>query len=253
MSSVAGAAGGSAQALRAAAPFAPIAPPPTAAAPRPTPAAAPPPQPQPYNPPRAAPPEDALRPRLRLTPTATDEEFRTVFDSPPPAAPADEPPMSGGYDSGSWTWKDLLGGLSRNPAVQSPPPQQPQEASGAASPDQASADYLNGQIAFMGIDPSALLPRARIEEIAAAVQTGDVDGAREVVKRLAPAAIRRLVRKLFSDNALREETERFLARYGALVAEAAQQDRQGFLIVTLLGSESGRTYLLLDAAVGDLA
>ena len=61
------------------------------------------------------------------------------------------------------------------------------------------------------------------------------------------------MRKLFSDNALRSETERFLVRYGSLVDEAAHQDRQGFLIATLLGSDSGRTYLLLDAAVGDLA
>jgi hypothetical protein len=192
---------------------------------------------------------------LRLTPTATDEEFRTVFDNPEPKpAPAPAPAVdeSAGADDSSWTWKDLLGGLSRNPAAE------PHPATGSAqaahpSADAQAADYLIGQIAFMGIDPAALLPRSRIEEIAAAVQTGDRDGAREVVKRLAPAAIRRLVRKLFSDNTLRGETERFLLRYGALVDEAAHQDRQGFLIVTLLGSDSGRTYLLLDAAVGDLA
>ena len=104
----------------------------------------------------------------------------------------------------------------------------------------------------MGIDAAALLPRTRIDEIAAAVQTGDGRGAREVVKRLAPAAIRRLVRRLFSDAPLRAEAERFLTRYGAMVQEAAAQDRQGFLVATLLGSESGRTYLLLDAAAGDM-
>ena len=51
----------------------------------------------------------------------------------------------------------------------------------------------------MGIDPAALLPKGRIEEIAAAVQTGDAAGAREVVRTLAPAAIRRIARRLISD------------------------------------------------------
>jgi hypothetical protein len=227
--------------LRAAAPLAPLTPPasPAAAAP-----ASPPPTA------RAEPAKDASRRRLRLTPTATDEEFRTVFDKaePKPAPAADD---SAADDDSAWTWKDLLGGLSRGPAAE--PTAAAPEPAQAPSADAHAAEYLIGQIAFMGIDPAALLPRSRIEEIASAVQAGDKEGAREVVKRLAPAAIRRLVRKLFSDNQLRSETERFLVRYGSLVDEAAQQDRQGFLIATLLGSDSGRTYLLLDAAVGDLA
>ena len=223
--------------LRAAAPFAPLTPPtaPAAAA-----ASAP--------PSAAGPARDASRRRLRLTPTATDEELRTVFDkTESKPAPAAEDPAAD--DDSAWTWKDLLGGLSRAPAAD-PSAAEPAQAPSA---DAHAAEYLIGQIAFMGIDPAALLPRSRIEEIASALQTGDRAGAREVVKRLAPAAIRRLVRKLFSDNQLRSETDRFLARYGSLVDEAAQQDRQGFLIATLLGSDSGRTYLLLDAAVGDLA
>jgi hypothetical protein len=104
----------------------------------------------------------------------------------------------------------------------------------------------------MGIDAAALLPRSRIDEIAVAVQTGDAQGAREVVKRLAPAAIRRLVRRLFSDDSLRAEADSFLERYGTLVREAAAKDSHGFLVATLLGSENGRTYLFLDAATGDL-
>jgi hypothetical protein len=226
--------------LRAATPLAPLTPPasPAAAA-----AASPPPTA------RAEPAKDASRRRLRLTPTATDEEFRTVFDKAEPK-PAPAPADPAADDDSAWTWKDLLGGLSRAPAAETPAVAEPAQAPSA---DAHAAEYLIGQISFMGIDPAALLPRSRIEEIAVAVQAGDKEGAREVVKRLAPAAIRRLVRKLFSDNQLRSETERFLVRYGSLVDEAAQQDRQGFLIATLLGSDSGRTYLLLDAAVGDLA
>lgn len=192
-------------------------------------------------PPPAAPPlseltEEGPRPRLRLTPTATDEDLRTVFDIP-------EPPPA---EDAGWTWKDLLGGLSKTSDAQPAPVVE-------ANADSQAVDYLTSQIAFMGIDPSALLPRARIEEIAAAVQAGDTEGARDVVKRLAPAAIRRLVRKLFSDNTLKAEADKFLARYRDLVAEAAQRDRAGLMIAALLGSDSGRTYLLLDAADGDLA
>ena len=178
------------------------------------------------------PPTD--RRRLRLTPTATDEEFRSVFEqassrkqqSPPAAEPVSE---------GGWSWRNLLAGIENS------------------SPgDAALGDKLAAEITAMGIDPHALLPRGRIDEIAAALQTRDASGAREVVKRLAPAAIRRLVRRLFSDATLKGNTERFLARYAGMIEEAAGQDREGFLLAALLSSDAGRAYLLLDAASGDL-
>lgn len=174
-----------------------------------------------------------LRPRLKLTPTATDEEFRSVFDAAggrtPPAAPAPGPGEAG------WSWKDLLTSIDSD-----------------ESDPESLADRMAAEIAAMGIDPAALLPRNRIDEIAAAVQTRDTEGAREVVRRLAPAAIRRLVRRLFSDAAMRGQTERFLQRFGGMLDEAAERDRSGLLAGTLLASEGGRAYLLLDAAVGDL-
>ncbi|MCF8504735.1 MAG: polar localization protein TipN, partial [Caulobacter sp.] len=172
-----------------------------------------------------------LRPRLKLTPTATDEEFRSVFDAAGGRAPsaAPEPGEAG------WSWKDLLTSIDSD-----------------ESDPESLADRMAAEIAAMGIDPAALLPRNRIDEIAAAVQTRDTEGAREVIRRLAPAAIRRLVRRLFSDAAMRGQTERFLQRFGGMLEEAAERDRSGLLAGTLLASEGGRAYLLLDAAVGDL-
>lgn len=173
------------------------------------------------------------RRRLRLTPTATDEEFRSVFEqaSSRKAAP---PPSEGERQSG-WSWRNLLSGIENS------------------SPgDAALGEKLAAEITAMGIDPHALLPRPRIDEIAAALQTGDAPGAREVVKRLAPAAIRRLVRRLFSDATLKGNAERFIKRYAGMVEEAAGQDREGFLMAALLSSDAGRAYLLLDAASGDL-
>jgi hypothetical protein len=173
------------------------------------------------------------RRRLRLTPTATDEEFRSVFEQANSRKSA--PPTSEGEGQGGWSWRNLLSGIENS------------------SPgDAALGEKLAAEITAMGIDPHALLPRPRIDEIAAALQTGDAAGAREVVKRLAPAAIRRLVRRLFSDTALKGNAERFLKRYAGMVEEAAGQDREGFLMAALLSSDAGRAYLLLDAASGDL-
>ena len=218
-------------AAQASRPATPVARPPRAAAPPPPVA---PPEPLPVEP--YAPTEEAgSRPRLRLTPTASDEEFRTIFDAAGgrPAAPAAEAAEPA---AGAWSWRSLLSSMENS------------------SPgDAALGEKLASEILAMGIDPTALLPRGRIDEIAAAIQTHDAAGAREVVKKLAPAAIRRLVRRLFSDATLRANAERFLRRHAAMIEEASAQDREGFLVAALLSSEAGRAYLLLDAASGDLA
>jgi hypothetical protein len=180
--------------------------------------------------------EAGLRPRLRLTPTATDDEFRSVFDAAGGRNAAPAPPERGEPQQGGLSWRNLLSGLES-----------------VAPGDAALGEKMAGEILAMGIDPTALLPRARIDEIAATIQTHDEGGAREVVKKLAPAAIRRLVRRLFSDAALRADAERFLRRYTGMMDEASEQDREGFLVAALLSSDAGRAYLLLDAAFGDLA
>ncbi|MDB5471404.1 MAG: polar localization protein TipN, partial [Caulobacter sp.] len=177
--------------------------------------------------------EAGLRPRLRLTPTATDEEFRSVFEAAGGRGPAPVEPAPEG--EGGWSWKDLLSTID-----------------GDESDAEGLAERLLGEIEAMGIDPTALLPRNRIDELAAAVQTRDYGGAREVVRRLAPAAIRRLVRRLFSDAALRGQTERYLRRFTGMLDEAAERDRGGLLVASLLSSDAGRAWLLLDAAHGDL-
>lgn len=178
--------------------------------------------------------EAGLRPRLRLTPTATDEEFSSLFESaggPPPAA---EPDEDGGE---GLTWKDLLA------AIDEPPPR---------PMDERREAQLLSDIVDLGIDPSALLPRGRIDEIGAVVQTGDMEGARQVVRRLAPAATRRLTRRLFTDDALKAEAGDYLRRYRGMLEEAVARDQEGFMVATLLASDAGRVFLLLDAAAGDM-
>jgi hypothetical protein len=180
-----------------------------------------------------APQDPGLRPRLKLTPTATDEEFSAVFEAaggPPGAAAAD-----GEGEGEAWTWKDLLASID-----------------GADDEGERLQDILGAELTNMGVESAKLLPKARIDEIAAAVQTGDLDGAREVVKRLAPAATRRIARRLVTDNDIKRQVQVYVRRYQTLVDDAVVRDPEGFLMASLLGDEPGRLYLLLDAAAGDM-
>jgi hypothetical protein len=173
---------------------------------------------------------EKLRPRLKLTPTATDEEFSAVFEAAGgPPADGEDPP------EGEWTWKDLLASID-----------------GADADGERLQDQLGAELAKMGVEPGKLLPKARIDEIAAAVQTGDLEGAREVVRRLAPAATRRIARRLTTDDGVKRQVQVYVRRYQTLVDDAVVRDPEGFLMANLLGDDAGRLYLLLDAAAGDV-
>lgn len=173
-----------------------------------------------------------LRPRLKLTPTASDEEFSHVFEAAggPPEAEAEV------AEGEAWTWKDLLASID-----------------GAEAEGERLQDLLASELGRIGVEPEKLLPKARIDEIAAAVQTGDHGGARLVVKRLAPAATRRISRRIATDERVRRNAQTFLRRYQTLIQDAAVRDPEGFLMAGMLAEEGGRLYLLLDAAAGDLA
>ncbi|KRB52523.1 methyl-accepting chemotaxis protein [Phenylobacterium sp. Root700] len=193
---------------------------------------------EPIPPPPTKDARDASRPRLRLTPTATDAEFSTVFEQ---AGGRSEEPSSEG-----WTWKDLLSSIDEAEEPEPAPEPEPEVQHAPLE------EVLAAEIGAMGIDPTALLPRTRLHEIAAILQAQDAEGGREVVRKLAPAATRRLARRLFTDEALKRQVVQYLGRYHGLLEDAAERDQGGILVETLLNSEAGRTYLLFDAAAGDL-
>jgi hypothetical protein len=176
------------------------------------------------------------RTRLRLTPTASDEEFTQVFEQAG-GRPSDAvaTPASAKAEGEEWTWKDLLTSIDDEEAP---------------ADNRSLEELLGAEIADLGIDPTALLPRSRIDEIAAAIEADDTDGAREAVRKLAPAATRRLSRRLFADEKLRRRAMTYLGRYQNMLADALEQD--DFRAAALLGSDAGRIYLLLEAAAGDL-
>ncbi|MFD1785723.1 polar localization protein TipN [Phenylobacterium terrae] len=179
-----------------------------------------------------------LRPRLRLTPTATDEEFTQVFESATGGARLEEPPapMAG---ADGWTWKELLSSID--------------EGEGADEQAEDAEAVVLAEVARMGVDATALLPQPRTDELAAVIQAGDASGAREVVKGLAPAAIRRLSRRLNGDKKLKSAAAGFVSSYRAVLTEAAQRDSRGYMVANLLDTDAGRAFLLVDAAAGDLA
>jgi hypothetical protein len=118
--------------------------------------------------------------------------------------------------------------------------------------DEALSDRMVRAIQDLGVDPNALLPRARVEEAAAAWHDGETDRARQIVRRVAPAAVRRISRRVLTDRPLRAEADRYVRQYEALIRDAAQRDADGYMSLSLLASEPGRAFLLIDAAVGDL-
>jgi len=170
--------------------------------------------------PDPAQPAPSLR-RLRLTPVATNEEFRGALETAGAPTPSQE----------SLGWKGLLDSLDRD----------------GADPEHLTQRMV-AEIKTMGIDTAALLPKPKIDEIAAAVQTGDASGAVEVVRAIAAAPIERLSARLFADAALRGQAERYRRRFSDMLRDAAERDHQGFLVGSLLASDEGRAWLLLDAA-----
>lgn len=187
-----------------------------------------------------------LRPRLKLTPTATDEEFSAIFESAPPATKPAPPALAPSVADDeadeeepageTWTWKDLLASLG-----------------GGEGAQETDETLLALELGKMGIEPEKLLPEPRIDQIAAAIQAGDLDGARQVVKKLSGAASRRIVRRLFTDEDLKAKASAFVRRYQTLVDDAAVRDPEGFVMAEILGSAAGRVFLLLDQALGDAA
>lgn len=111
---------------------------------------------------------------------------------------------------------------------------------------------VTAAIRRMGVDPNALLPRSRIEEAAQAVAERDPDRARQIVRRVAPAAVRSVSRRVLTDPDLRADAESYVRAVARdLTARAGAGDAQG--IQGRLTSDGGRAYMLLDAAIGDLA
>ena len=168
----------------------------------------------------------ALRPRLKLTPASALHEEDEDDDLGRPAPHAADPDLS---------WSELVAALDENDAD-----------------DVELERTLIAQIDAIGIDAQALIPRRRLDEIARLYEGGDAVGGREAIHRLAPAGVRKLSRRILSDKLLRAQAERLIERYTELLRGVARRGGDGLTAVGLLGSDAGRAFLLLDAALAEL-
>lgn len=168
-----------------------------------------------------------LRGRLRLEPTES---------------PRRTPPVS----TDRLDWADLVG--------DEPEPEPPLELDQPVMPADADAmaDRITAAIRRMGVDPNALLPRSRVEEAAVALAERDPDRARQIVRRVAPAAVRSVSRRVMSDSELRADAEHYVRAYSQKLADAARIGDPSSVLAAL-ATDAGRAFMLLDAAVGDLS
>ena len=169
-----------------------------------------------------------LRGRLRLEPTPDD-----VTRRPQPVS------------DDRLGWSDLVDDRSDpDSPLDLGRPIQPSDADGMG-------ERITAAIRRMGVDPNALLPRSRVEEAASAFAQRDPDRARQIVRRVAPAAVRSVSRRVMSDSELRADAEHYVRAFSQKLAEAARSGDGGD-VLAVLATDPGRAFMLLDAAVGDL-
>lgn len=169
-----------------------------------------------------------LRGRLRLAPTGSEPTRAT-------------PPQS----QDRLDWSDLVDDGPGEPPLDLDTPAMPADAD-------ALSDRITAAIRRMGVDPNALLPRSRVEEAASALAERDPDRARQIVRRVAPAAVRSVSRRVMSDPDLRADAERYVRGFATRLNDQARQG-DGPGVLGTLATDPGRAFMLLDAAIGDLA
>lgn len=155
--------------------------------------------------------------------------------------PAEPAPRA---DDGGLDWADLIDDGA---------PEEPLELQTPVTPADATemADRITAAIRRMGVDPNALLPRSRVDEAASAFTDRDPDRARQIVRRVAPAAVRSVSRRVMSDPELKSDAERYVRSFAQTLADHAH-GKDGQAIQSALATDAGRAFMLLDAAVGDL-
>ena len=208
------------------------------------------------------------------SPATRRRESPAPAPAPAPAAEAETPPRTRSERAGESRGFGLRGRLKLEPMPGPAPANQPEkdrlgwsdlvdDGPGEApldldtpvmpaADDEALGERITAAIRRMGVDPNALLPRSRVEEASEAVSSGDPDRARQIVRRVAPAAVRSVSRRVLTDADLRADAEAYVRAVSRdLAARADAGDATG--VLGRLTSDGGRAFMLLDAAIGDLS
>ena len=168
---------------------------------------------------------------------------RLKLEPPPGSNP---PPARGGLD-----WADLVDDGPGEAPLDLDTPIMPVSAAANES-DEALGERIVAAIRRMGVDPNALLPKSRVEEAAQALTEHDADRARQIVRRVAPAAVRSVSRRVLTDPDLRADAENWVRVVSRELMSYADQGN-GPSVLGRLTSDGGRAFMLLDAAIGDLS
>ncbi|MBP2160892.1 MULTISPECIES: tipN [Asticcacaulis] len=196
--------------------------------------------------------------RLRLTPLPA--ETRPAPQPQRQSPQGQKPQGTRANESNGWSWRDLLNGMDSNGNPARDPLEIPADT-GARSAPQAPVDadfdddldeVMVGEVSAMGVDAASLLSRTRIDEMITSIMAENNEGARNLVRRIAPAAVRRLNRRLMSDPVLRQHASEFVTAYDQQVNIALMSKDASRGLQEVLGNDKGRAYLLIDAAIADI-
>ena len=224
--------------------------------PMPRPTARPTPQPMSIAQPQ---PSAAAASRLRLSPLAAETR-----PSPGPQPQAQPQPVKAQARNDGWSWRDLLNGMEAGGNGAEAPAEAgdlslrtyDQATSALQPPLDAEFDQLDqemvSEVNAMGVDAAALLGRARVDEVISAIMAEDNEGARNLVRRVAPAAIRRMARRMAGDGNLHRRANDFATFYDQQINIGLLSKDPARSLAELLSNDTGRAYLLLDAALGEL-
>ena len=165
--------------------------------------------------------------------------------TPAPAAP----PVAESIADSGISWRDIAPSepAQPQPPAQAPAPQAPRQD--PAPSLEALSERATVAIRRMGVDPNALLPRARIDDVAFALARNDVVRARQIVRRVAPAAVRSVSRRVAGDAELHADINAFIAHFAKMIAiNNGDQDA----VQMRLATDEGRAFMLFDAALGEM-
>lgn len=188
--------------------------------------------------------------RGRIRPEAMPESDPAPAPAAQPSpAPVEAPAPERIGDALSW--RDLAPPEQATAPATTAAPLELNAAIGTPEEIDALAGRVTSAIRRMGVDPNALLPRPRVEEAAQAFAGHDPARARQIVRRVAPAAVRSVSRRVMGDEALRMDAESYVRAFAhGLKIQAERGNAED--VQMRLATDEGRAFMLLDAAVGDL-
>jgi hypothetical protein len=135
-------------------------------------------------------------------------------------------------DAGEWRWRDLLKNIDESPAAM------------------LAGEAVVTGLRRAGVDPSRALDPDMTARVARARRRAGTGEARALVLDGALNEVRRTSAALAADPTLRGRAEEFVGEHGRLIRRAIDENDAG-LLSSLLDSDMGRAYLLLDAALSD--